>query len=172
MQFIRQNILRGLRQYFPYGSRFTEIGSYYDGTKIGKLDEADCHFLMDVDNLEVRKGSSRGRFKVLKNGKELAVEEMHTQFVQAVKEAVSQIELPQGWTHDGYGGSGFRAVRCNGPAVTAMFRTRDDLPITLDISLAIPLTNDIQERPDFPDEPKGKCEKLSDKVADIQSKVP
>ncbi len=70
VQLIRKNLLRRLRKYFPYGSRFTEIGSYYDGTKIGKLNEADCHFLMDVDNLEVREGSSRGRFKVSKNGKD------------------------------------------------------------------------------------------------------
>ena len=172
VQLIRKNLLRRLRKYFPYGSRFTEIGSYYDGTKIGKLNEADCHFLMDVDNLEVREGSSRGRFKVSKNGKELTVEEMHTRFVQAASQAVSEIELPQGWKHDGYGGSGFSAVRCTGPAVTAMFRTRDDLPITLDISLAIPLTTDIQESQDFPDELIEKCEKLSDTVAYIQSKVP
>ncbi len=171
MQFIRKNLLRGLRKYFPYGSRFTEIGSYYDGTKIGKLNEADCHFLMDVDNLEVREGLSRGRFKVFKNGKELTEKEMHTQFVEAVNQAVSEIELPQGWTHDGYGGSEFSAVRCNGPAVTAMFHTSTGVSITLDISLAIPLTTDIQESPDFPDELKDKCEKLSDKVDDIQSKV-
>ncbi len=164
--------MRRLRRNFPYGSRFTEIGSYYDGTKIGELNEADCHFLMDVDNLEFREGSSRGRFKVFKNGKELTVEEMHIQFVQAVSQAVSEIELAQGWRHDGYGGSEFSAVRCNGPAVTAMFRTRSGHSITLDISLAIPLTTDIQESPDFPDELIEKCEELSEKVAHIQSKVP
>ena len=135
------------------------------------MNEADCHLLMDHDDIAVVEGSKGGQFKIWKKGKELTVEETHTQFVKAVDTVVSQIELPEGWTHDGYDSSKFSAVRCNGPAVTAMFRTSTGLPITLDISLAIPLTTSIQERQDFPEELKDKCKKFSDKVVHIQSKV-
>ena len=66
MELIRKKILRRLRHDFPQGRKITQIGSFYDGPKIGKLNEADCHLLMDHDDIAVVEGSKGGQFKIWK----------------------------------------------------------------------------------------------------------
>ncbi len=79
--------------------------------------------------------------------------------------------LPDNWTHGGYYSQEFSGVRCNGPAVTAMFCNKSETHISLDVSIAFPLTSQLRKAQDFPVQLKDHCQSLTVTVKDIQSEV-
>ncbi len=178
MGSIMEELQRGLKRKFPHEGKLIDIGSCYDGSKIERLNEVDAHFQMDEKDIVVLDYPEYSQIKVFKKGDELAVKDIHTKFLVALNDAVFEMRLPEGWAHSGFSTPHFSGVRCNGPAVTAMFRTSSSQAISLDITLAIPMSSDLQERSDhfeplrnFPQGLKAKCQKLSQMIDHIQQKV-
>ncbi len=174
VHYIMHNLQRGLQDTFPHEGKLIGIGSCFDGSKKVGVNDVDAHFRMDEKEIVIGESklyesfnlfSNCGEIHVHKNGAELDAESIHRQFLCAVNKVVSEMELPEEWAHGGYATPYFSGVRCNGPAVTALFRrppaiTQDTAictifptprtpVISIDISLAIPLTHDLQVRSHF-----------------------
>ena len=169
---IRGRLQAGIPQKFGYGGNLFQIGSFYDGSKTGRLNEMDCLYVVSDSDVVVRKMiSNRGHFRVYIKDTEVKPREINQKLILAMRETLSEMILPDGWTHGGYASPEFCGVRCNGPAVTAMFSNKDENHISLDISVAFPLNDRIQEAPDFPGHLQDHCRSLTVTVSDIQSGV-
>ncbi len=156
-----------------YAGSLFQIGSFYDGSKTGRLNEMDCLYVVSESEVVVQQASSRrGHFRVYVNDTEVKPREMNKKLITAMKKTLSEMTLPDGWTHGGYASQEFSGVRCNGPAVTAMFCNEGENHMSLDVSIAFPLTNELQKTQSFPQELKGLCEALTGTVKCIQGEVP
>ena len=154
-----------------YGGTLEQIGSFYDGSKTGRLNEMDCLYVVSESDVVVEEiNSSRGQFRVFVKDTEVRPREMNQALIATMEEILSGLSLPQ-WTHGGYCAPEFSGVRCNGPAVTAMFCNRDENHISLDVSIAFPLNDQLQKAHGFPEQLKDKCQSLIDTVTAIQSEV-
>ena len=169
---IRAGLQSGIPDKLGYGGNLFQIGSFYDGSKTGRLNEMDCLYVVSEPDVEVQEISSdRGNFRVYVKSKEVTPREVNEKLISAMKETLSEISLPDGWIHGGYRSHEFSGIRCNGPAITAMFCNKDENHVSLDVSIAFPLSNQLQKAPDFPQQLKDQCESLTVTVSDIQSEV-
>ncbi len=170
---IRDVLQSGIQQKLGYNGSLFQIGSFYDGSKTGRLNEMDCLYVVSESDVVVQKVSrGNGHYRVYVNDTEIKPTEINERLIDAMKEILSQTILPDGWTHGGYHSQEFSGVRCNGPAVTAMFCNKDENHISLDVSIAFPLTNRLQKRQDCPEQLQNHCQFLSCTVTAIQSEVP
>ncbi len=168
---IRDGLQSGMPQKLGYGGNLFQIGSFYDGSKTGRLNEMDCLYVVSELDVTVQQISSN-HFRVHMNGNDVKPREINQKLIVAMKETLSEMSLPDGWTHGGYCSQEFSGVRCNGPAVTAMFCNKDEQHISLDVSIAFPLTNRLQKAQDFPPHFKNYYKSLTSTVKDMQSEVP
>ncbi len=169
---IRGRIQSGIQQKLGYSGSLFQIGSFYDGSKTGRLNEMDCLYVVSESDVVVQQiQSSRGHFRVYVKGTKVKPREINQKLIVAMRETLSEITLPDGWTHGGYASPEFCGVRCNGPAVTAMFSNNEETDISLDVSIAFPLSDRLQEELDFPGQLKDHCQSLTVTVSDIQSEV-
>ncbi len=153
------------------GSLF-QIGSFYDGSKTGRLNEMDCLYVISEADIMIRQDSSgKGGFRIYVKGNEIKPREINKKLIAAMKDILSEMPLPDGWTHGGYASPDFSGTRCNGPSVTAMFCNKDEKHISLDVSIAFPLTSQLQQRQDFPSDLKYRCQFLADNISKIQKEL-
>ncbi len=173
MHTIRSGVQSVIPQKLGYGGNLSQIGSFYDGSKTGRLNEMDCLYVVNESDVVVRQiRSGGGYFEVFVKGIEVKPREINQKLIAAMKDTLSEMSLPDGWIHGGYASREFSGVRCNGPAVTAMFSNKEENHISLDISIAFPLTDHLQKVQDFPGQLKNNCRSLTGVVANIQSEVP
>ncbi len=170
---IRGDLQSGIQEKLGYAGSLCQIGSFYDGSKTGRLNEMDCLYVVSESDVVVQQvRSAEGHFRVYVNDNEVKPRDINEKLITAMKATLSKVTLPIGWTHGGYHSQEFSGVRCNGPAVTAMFCNKDENHISLDISIAFPLTSQHQKAHAFPEQLKDHSQSLLDMVTDIQGKVP
>ncbi len=159
---IRGVLQSKLQEKLGYGS-LLEIGSFYDGSKTGRLNEMDCLYVVSVPDVEVQHFPSGARqFRVYLKGIEIKPRVLNKQLIAVMKETISEMTLPSGLTHGGYAFQDFSGVRCNGPTVTTMCCDRYENYACLKIAVAFPLTSQLQKRPEFPQQLKRCCQLLND----------
>ncbi len=170
---IRGSLQSGISQKLGFDGVLFQIGSFYDGSKTGRLNEMDCLYVVSESDVVVQQiKAGEEHFRVYMQGMEVIAREINHKLIAAMKETLSEMTLPDGWTHGGYCSQKFSGVRCNGPAITAMFCNRDENHISLDVTIAFPLTSRLQKAQDFPHHLKEHCQSLMGIVTDIQSEVP
>ncbi len=172
LRTIRSSLQAGLLQRLDCIGGLFEIGSFYDGSKTGRLNEMDCLYVVSESDVRVEQvSSSKGDVRVYLKGTEVKPRELNKKLITAMKEILSEMTLPDGWTHGGYSSPDFSGPRCNGPSVTAMFCNGDEKHISLDVSIAFPLTSQLQQRADFPLWLRKSCQLLADRINKIQSEL-
>ncbi len=167
---IRSGIQSGLLERLGCVGSLFQIGSFYDGSKTGRLNEMDCLYVVTETDVRVQQANSGG-FKVYVKGTEMKPREINRKLITAMKEILSVMTLPDGWTHGGYSSPDFSGPRCNGPSVTAMFCNGEEKHISLDVSIAFPLTSQLQQKADFPSHLRDSCQCLADHISKIQSEL-
>ncbi len=169
---IRSCLHSGLQQNIGCLGSLSQIGSFYDGSKTGRLNEMDCLYVISESDIRVQEvAPGQGQFRVYVKGIEIKPRELNKTLITAMKKTLSEMILPEGWTHGGYASREFSGVRCNGPAVTAMFCNKDENHISLDVSIAFPLKPQLQQRADFPLQLREHCQYLKDNISRIQSEL-
>ncbi len=173
LRTIRSGLQSGLLQRLGCTGSLFEIGSFYDGSKTGRLNEMDCLYVVSEADVTIQQVSSdKGDVRVYLRGTEIKPRQINEKLVTVMKEILSEMTLPPGWTHGGYGSPDFSGPRCNGPSVTAMFCNEDEKHMSLDVSIAFPLTSQLQEGEDFPSHLRGSCQFLTDSIKKIQNELP
>ncbi len=172
LRTIRTGLQSGLLQRLGCTGSLCEIGSFYDGSKTGRVNEMDCLYVVSEADVMVHQvGSSKGGFSVYVKGTEITPREINDKLIAAMVEILSEMALPDGWTHGGYASPDFSGPRCNGPSVTAMFCNKDEKHISLDVSIAFPLTSQLQQRADFPSHLSENCQFLAESISNIQREL-
>ena len=151
---VRQRILHFINQRtklnetFPLNGQITSIGSSWDGTKVGHLDEVDTLYILNKDQLTILPGEhgevDMENFRVKWKGGEYSASELAELFANALDEAL-RTDSPKGMEHNGYAAPRYSGIRASGPAVTVLFRTATNIGpmemkrmVSLDITLALP----------------------------------
>ncbi len=168
---LRGSLQTGIPQKLGYSGNLFQIGSFYDGSKTGRLNEMDCLFVVSEADVMVQQNNQDRGYVVYVKGTEVKPREVNEKLIAAMTETLSEMTLTDGWKHGGYASLEFSGVRCNGPAVTAMFCNKDETHISLDVSIAFPLSDQLQDAHDFPGHLKDHCRSLTVTVSDIQSEV-
>ncbi len=168
---LRGSLQTGIPQKLGYSGNLFQIGSFYDGSKTGRLNEMDCLYVVSESDIMVQQNDQDGGYMVYVNGSEVKPREVNEKLIAAMTETLSDMTLTDGWTHGGYASLEFSGVRCNGPAVTAMFCNKDENHISLDISIAFPLSDRLQEAYHLPGHLTDHCQSLTVTVSDIQREV-
>ncbi len=170
---IRESLEVGIRRStFPYEGRLSQIGSFYDGSKTGRLNEMDCVYVVSED-FEIQPVATDARqFRIWVRGKEVKPRKLNESLITAMQRTLSEKVLPGKWKHGGYASPEFSGVRCNGPAITAMFCNENESHISLDMSIAFQITSQIQQKGDFPSRLRDVCRSLADSVEHIQGELP
>ena len=169
---IRDGLQSGIARKLGYAGSLFQIGSFYDGSKTGRLNEMDCLYVVSQSDVVVQQiGSGRGKFRMYVKDTQVKPRDINQKLIVAMRETLAELTLPDGWIHGGYASQGFSGVRCNGPAVTAMFCNKDENHISLDVSITFPLTNRLQKAQDFSRHLKEHCQSLTNTVTGIQNEV-
>ena len=137
-----------MNEEFPFSGRIEKIGSCWDGSKVGQLDEVDTLYVLDPSHVTVANDDTdMNNARVSYSGKEYSVRQLNTMFADALEKALEG-EPPIGMEHNGFAAPEFSGVRISGPAVTVLYRTADQFGpiqkgtmVSLDITLAIPFKN-------------------------------
>ncbi len=114
------------------------IGSCQDGSKVGKMNEADSLYVLDAD-ISVVKTNTGGAYRIFWEQKnqncEITPRSMRDQFAKGYEEVISNAPLPNCLRHAGYKSPpGYSGLRYNGPAATSQFLTEDNSPLTWDMT--------------------------------------
>ncbi len=175
----RHKVAEQLSREFKYDDvllpgQLRDIGSCWDGSKVGTVNEMDSLYVMDGDKFTVIPGSTQGVYHVYlrQDSSEIKPRRIRDKFADVYSELVSQAELPDCLKHGGYKTcrkrrhrkarpkaisgstrgpftpkSRFSGVRFNGPAVTSQFLAKDKTLLTWDVTPVVVLGNDgaIQE---------------------------
>ncbi len=169
LRTIRTGLQSGLLQRLDCIGSLSQIGSFYDGSKTGRLNEMDCLYV--VNEADVIVSSGKGGIRVYVKGREFKPRDINKKLLASMKETLCEMTLPDGWAHGGYSSPDFSGVRCNGPSVTAIFCNEDEKHISLDVSIAFPMTSQLQQREDFPSSLRASCQFLVHSIKKIQSEL-
>ncbi len=103
LHFISQTTERN--QAFPLCGHITAIGSSWDGTKVGHLDEVDILYVLNKDQVVIIPGEQvdAETFRVAWKGSEYTASEFSELFANELDQALHlHTEPPQGMEHNGY----------------------------------------------------------------------
>ncbi len=113
------------------------IGPCQDGSKVGRMNEADSLYVLDA-NIRVENTGEDGAYRVfweLKNSTcEIKPRSLRQQFADGYEELISTVPLPDCLRHAGYRSPAYSGLRYNGPAATSQFLTEDDSLLTWDMT--------------------------------------
>ncbi len=125
-------IAKGLAKFFSYDGvrmrgQLNNIGSCYDGSKVGRMNEVDSLYVLDGENILVEETAKAGFYRVLlKEGdtvREIVPRKIRNQFADAYCDLVSRLPLPDCLEHGGIKSPHYSGLRYNGPAATSQFLT-------------------------------------------------
>ncbi len=155
----RKNLAEELSKLFscdgvPLPGRLTDIGSCWDGSKVGAVNEMDSLYVIHGDQFlvqehEDKQGIYRVFLKIDSNLQEIMPRTIRDQFAQNYSQLVSEHKLPDCLQHGGYKASRSKPGRCelsrtkysdiryNGPAATSQFLTKDKSLLTWDMTPVI-----------------------------------
>ncbi len=131
---------------FHFSGHLAQIGSCWDGSKVGRVNEMDCLYVIDHTPVELKATDKPGEYKLFLQDKELNPRLVNVQFADYLEPIVSEMQLPPNISHSGYAAPLFSGVRFNGPAVTSLFKYQSDqgdsFQISLDLTVAFPVDQD------------------------------
>ncbi len=155
----RNRVGRELSQLFNYETinlpgELKNIGSCWDGSKVGKVNEVDSLYVM-YDRPFIIKATESPEFynafiEVGSSQLEIKPRQLREAFADVYDQIIFDTELPNCLRHGGYNSSsprrhreipaqtGYSGIRYNGPAATSQFLTDEDL-LTWDVSPSIEL---------------------------------
>ncbi len=154
----RQNLTDRLSTLFScYGvslpGQLRDIGSCWDGSKVGTVNEMDSLYVMRGDLFLIEE-RTRGIYQVfLKNDStlhEIKPRTIRDQFAEKYSQLLSILKLPDCLEHGGYKASSetskskYSNVRYNGPAATSQFLAKDKTLLTWDMTPALVLPLAVQ----------------------------
>ncbi len=149
---------------FHFSGHLAQIGSCWDGSKVGRVNEMDCLYVIDNTLVDLKMTDKPGEYKLFLNGEELNPRHTNVQFADYLEPIVNEMQLPPNIWHSGYAAPSFSGVRFNGPAVTSLFEYRPDqgnaFQISLDLTLAFPVDQDNAAVRDL-------CRLVQEKIAHI-----
>ncbi len=145
---------------FPCSGHIRKIGSCWDGSKAGNLDEVDVLFVLDrstCDLTDVRYDESTHTydFKLVHtlascstpNGRGISVRDFVDLFAKHLDRVLSENPCTELFEGGGYAAPDYSGVRINGPAVTILFQWKGDTSyskgpgiISVDVTPAIPIS--------------------------------
>ncbi len=157
----RQNVTDRLSRLFrcggvPLPGQLRDIGSCWDGSKVGAVNEMDSLYVIHGDHVLIQEHvDNRGVYdvflKVNATLHEIKPRTVRDKFAQEYSQLVCQLKLPDCLEHGGYrtstgqiSESMYSDVRYNGPAVTSQFLAKDNNLLTWDMTPAIVLPLDAQ----------------------------
>ena len=159
----RHSVSNKLSKAFTYENtllpgQLKDIGSCWDGSKVGSVNEMDSLYIIEGVNITIRPSHKHGIYHVyLGKGPilcEIEPRKLRDVFADKYSELVSQVELPSCLKHGGYNSqgsglpnNGYSGVRFNGPAATSQFLTKNKTLLTWDMTPVVVLTDaeEIQE---------------------------
>ncbi len=125
---------------FRFSGHLVQIGSCWDGSKVGRVNEMDCLYVIEDSQLDLKVMDKRGEYQLFFQGEELNPRHVNVQFADCLESIVNDIQLPPNIWHSGYAAPSFSGVRFNGPAVTSLFEYKadegDSFQISLDLTIA------------------------------------
>ncbi len=135
---------------FPLRGFIKKIGSSWDGSKVGQLDEVDTLFVLDPYHISAVPGAHDGpdiyKFLIMCDGKEYNAQQLNEMFGIALLNALDS-DPPSDMEHNGYAAPHFSGIRANGPAWTVLLRTGKDIVpmqkgsmVSVDVTLALPFS--------------------------------
>ncbi len=131
---------------FPFKGSIEKIGSSWDGSKVGKLDEVDTLFVLDDKEITVHEGEGAYDFSIGWKGDKYNARQLNHEFANQL-EGVLKCDPPDELKHNGYAAPSFSGVRVSGPAVTVLYQTSQQIDniqrgcmVSVDITLALPFS--------------------------------
>ncbi len=129
---------------FPLPGCIEEIGSAFDGSKVGQLDEIDTLYVLASNKVTVTCDETAiSNIHVAWEGEERSARQFSEFFAEELEAAINE-SPPMGFEHNGYAAPRFSGIRVNGPAITILFRTAANFGniahgtmISVDITLAV-----------------------------------
>ena len=89
---IRGDLQSGLQQKLGYSGNLFQIGSFYDGSKTGRLNEMDCLYVVSESDVVIQQiRSTNGHFRVHVKGFEVKPRHINERLIVAMKETLSLI---------------------------------------------------------------------------------
>ncbi len=133
------------------GGQLKDIGSCWDGSKVGRVNEMDSLYVIQVNNAVVDPtetlglyriflGSSLGRFEV----KALEIRE---ELANEYERVIEELPVPSNLMHAGYACPAYSGLRYNGPAATSQFLTNEQSLLSWDVTPAFvfPKSNQLND---------------------------
>ncbi len=170
----RQKVITTLAKDFKYedvplSGHLSDIGSCIDGSKVGSVNEMDSLYVMQGNNLTIKKSHKHGLYHVYLEKHptrlEIRPRKLREQLAKKYSDLISLEKLPECLEHGGYQSgyihyphcserddsledSGYSGVRYNGPAVTSQFLINDNTLLTWNVTPVVVLSDvkDIQTR--------------------------
>ncbi len=161
----RQHLTERLSKLFTYDGvslpgQLRDIGSCWDGSKVGGVNEMDSLYVMQGDHfLTQKRRRKRGCFhlflKVDTTLHEIEPRTIRDTFTETYSQLVSELKCPDCLEHGGYKASKrqfenpksrYSGVRYNGPAATSQFLAKDKSLLTWDMTPAVVLPIDVQSQ--------------------------
>ncbi len=129
------------------GGQLQTIGSCWDGSKTGNVNEVDCLYVMRTEDISIEETWTKGFYQIFtyagSSKREIKAREVRDRFADAYSRLLHQRHLPPDLYHGGYASPHFSGVRCNGPAVTSQFLLGQGSYLTLDITVAFALPKEV-----------------------------
>ncbi len=131
--------------------RLQYIGSCWDGSKIGRVNEIDSLYVMSDKHIVAKKTEKDGLYRLyLRRGScrfELVPLEINRKFADMLDSVQRSVKLPAFLRHGGYASPRYSGVRYCGPAVTSQFTmAADGNLLTWDVTLAFPMDKRIRQQ--------------------------
>ncbi len=128
---------------FPFTGCVKNIGSSWDGSKLHKVDEVDLLFVLSRSQIEVEESDST--IIVSWCNKVYKPRNIVEHFADSLEKVLAASQ-PEKLQHGGYAAPEFSGVRLCGPAVTVLYKARNEEngvkgdTVSVDITLAVPLS--------------------------------
>ncbi len=123
--------------------QFRNIGSSQDGSKVGRMNEADSLYIVHAGNIIVKNIGKDGAYRIFweQNSRDCEIKprNIRKQFADGYGEVISELPLPRCLRHAGYRSPDYSGLRYNGPAATSQFLIGDNSLLTWDVTPAFPL---------------------------------
>ena len=153
----RDKVGKELSQHFKYEAvnlpgEMKNIGSCWDGSKVGKVNEVDSLYVMKEGPFMIKPAMKLGFYQVAINiaGRECIIthRQLREQFANVYDRLISEMNLPDCLCHGGYNASrwpgersAYSGLRYNGPAATSQFMTDKNSLLTWDVTPCIEFTD-------------------------------
>ncbi len=148
----RRDVAAELGKCFKYDGiqlrgQLRNIGSCHDGSKVGRMNEADSLYVMDEENILIEETQTQGLYRIfwtndLATNCEITPQCIRNQFADVCCKLVSVLPLPDCLRHGGYNSPDYSGLRYNGPAATAQFLTEGHSLLTWDMTPTFCLPSD------------------------------